>query len=88
VIARLLASCDRRPAVGSRDYAVVLLLVRLSLRAQEVASLELEDPDWRAGEVVVRGKGCREERLAGFPATAWSEASPLGGRTCTTLAVM
>ena len=39
------------------------LLVRLGFRAQEVASLDLEDLDWRAGEVVVRGKGHREERL-------------------------
>jgi len=62
-VARLLASCDRRTAVGSRDHAILLLLVRLGLRAQEVASLELEDLDWRAGEVVVRGKGRRQERL-------------------------
>jgi integrase/recombinase XerD len=62
-VARLLAICDRRTAVGSRDYAILLLLVRLGLRAQEVTSLDLEDLDWRAGEVVVRGKGRREERL-------------------------
>ncbi len=62
-VSRLLASCNRRTAIGSRDYAIMLLLVRLGLRAQEVASLELEDLDWRAGEVVVRGKGRREERL-------------------------
>lgn len=62
-VARLLASCDRRTSVGSRDYAIMLVLVRLGLRAQEVASLDLEDVDWRAGEVVVRGKGRCDERL-------------------------
>jgi site-specific recombinase XerD len=62
-VASLLASCDRRTAVGRRDYAILMLLVRLGLRANEVAALELEDIDWRAGEVTVRGKGCRQERL-------------------------
>jgi integrase/recombinase XerD len=60
---RLLASCDRRRAKGRRDYAIVLLLSRLGLRAGEVAALELDDIDWRAGQILVRGKGSREERL-------------------------
>lgn len=59
----LLASCDRRRAVGRRDFAILTLLARLGLRAGEVAALELGDVDWRAGELVVRGKGRREERL-------------------------
>jgi site-specific recombinase XerD len=63
VLARLLASCDRRRTVGRRDYAVLLLLARLGLRAGEVAALRLEDVDWRAGEMLVRGKGDRHERL-------------------------
>jgi len=62
-VARLLASCDRRTTFGRRDYAVLTLLARLGLRAGEVASLELADIDWRAGELVVRGKGRRAERL-------------------------
>ena len=62
-VARLLASCDRRSGLGRRDYAVLVLLARLGLRAGEVAVLELGDIDWRAGELVVRGKGRREERL-------------------------
>ncbi|MDQ4068724.1 MAG: site-specific integrase [Actinomycetota bacterium] len=62
-VARLLASCDRRTTFGRRDYAVLSLLARLGLRAGEVATLELADIDWRAGELVVRGKGRREERL-------------------------
>jgi integrase/recombinase XerD len=63
VVARLLAGCDRRRTVGRRDYAILLLLVRLGLRAGEVAAMRLEDLDWRAGEVLVRGKGCRQDRL-------------------------
>lgn len=59
----LLRSCDRRRSDGRRDYAVLLLLLRLGLRAGEVAGLALEDVDWRAGEIVVRGKGRREDRL-------------------------
>jgi site-specific recombinase XerD len=62
-IARLLASCDRRRAVGRRDYAVLLLLSRLGLRAGEVAAMQLEDIDWRRGEFQVRGKGARLDRL-------------------------
>lgn len=59
----LLGSCDRRRAQGRRDYAVLITLLRLGLRAGEVASLRLEDLDWRAGEIVVHGKGRRTDRL-------------------------
>ena len=59
----LLASCDRRRVTGRRDFAILTMLVRLGLRAGEVAALSLEDVDWRAGELVVRGKGTRAERL-------------------------
>jgi site-specific recombinase XerD len=62
-VARLLASCDRRTTLGRRDYAVLVLLARLGLRAGEVAALELGDIDWRAGELVIRGKGRRREKL-------------------------
>jgi site-specific recombinase XerD len=60
---RLLASCDRGPPTGCRDLAILTLLVRLGLRAGEVAALTLDDIDWRAGELLVRGKGDRSERL-------------------------
>lgn len=60
---RLLASCDRRSPVGRRDFAILTVLARLGLRAGEVAALELGDMDWRAGEILVRGKGDRHERL-------------------------
>jgi integrase/recombinase XerD len=56
-VGRMLASCDRRTAIGRRDYAIVTVLARLGLRAGEVAALRLEDIDWRAGELVVHGKG-------------------------------
>jgi len=62
-VARVLASCDRRTAVGRRDFAILTVLSRLGLRACEVARLELGDIDWRAGEVLVRGKQDRLERL-------------------------
>jgi integrase/recombinase XerD len=59
----LLACCDRSTAVGLRDLAVLLLMARLGLRAVEVARLRLEDVDWRHGELVVRGKGGRIDRM-------------------------
>jgi site-specific recombinase XerD len=59
----LLGSCDRRRALGRRDYAVIITLLRLGLRRGELARLTLDDIDWRAGELVVRGKGGREDRL-------------------------
>jgi integrase/recombinase XerD len=62
-VAALLASCDRSTAVGLRDLAVLLLMTRLGLRAVEVARLRLEDVDWRGGEMVVRGKGGRVDRM-------------------------
>jgi len=62
-IERMLASCDSRTLVGCRDRAVLCLLARLGLRAGEVAGLRLGDLDWRAAEVVVRGKGRSESRL-------------------------
>jgi site-specific recombinase XerD len=62
-VRQLLASIDRRTAMGRRDYAVVLLLARLGLRSGEVAVLELDDLDWDAGQVSVRGKGGQRTAL-------------------------
>jgi len=59
----LLGSCDRSSIAGVRDFAILTLLVRLGMRRGEVAGLRLDDIDWRAGELVVRGKGARVERL-------------------------
>ena len=53
----LLAACDRGEPDGRRDYAVILLLARLGLRAGEAARLRLDDVNWRAGEIGIRGKG-------------------------------
>lgn len=52
----LLASIDRRTAMGRRDYAVLLLLARLGLRSGEVAFLNLDDIDWNVGRLSVSGK--------------------------------
>ena len=54
---RVLASCNRRSAVGSRDYAILLLLARLGLRAGAIVALELDDVNWQAATLRVRGKG-------------------------------
>ena len=56
-VQRLLASCHANTPVGCRDLAILTLLVRLGLRRGEVAKLMLDDIDWRAGTIVVRGKG-------------------------------
>ncbi len=55
----LLASCDRTAATGRRDFAILTMLARLGVRAGEVAALTLDDVNWRAGEITVRGKGNR-----------------------------
>jgi integrase/recombinase XerD len=61
-VRHLLTTIDRRTAIGRRDYAILLLLARLGLRSGEVASLELGDIDWKAGQLSVRGKtGQRSE---------------------------
>lgn len=62
-VARLLATCDRETVVGRRDFAVLVVLVRLGLRRGEVAGLVLENVDWRLGEIEICGKGSRRERL-------------------------
>jgi site-specific recombinase XerD len=59
----LLASCDRSSLVGARDYAALMLLARLGLRAIEVSRLQLSDLDWRAGEIELDGKAHQRGRL-------------------------
>ena len=86
-VSRLLRSCDRRTVMGRRDYAILVLLSRLGLRVGEVAALTLDDIDWRHGEIVIRGKGGRRERLplpadagqalAGYLSCAARPAGPL-----------
>lgn len=55
-VRQLLTSIDRGTSIGRRDYAILLLLARLGLRVGEVVSLRLEDIDWEAGRLSVRGK--------------------------------
>ncbi len=59
----LLDSCDQSTIVGQRDATILLLLCRLGLRAGEIVAMRLEDLDWRAAEITVRGKGRRRNRL-------------------------
>lgn len=82
---QLLASIDRHTAIGRRDYAIVLLLARLGLRSGEVAFLELEDIDWEAGQVSVRGKGDQRTALPLPPDVGKAIATYLRcGRPCST----
>lgn len=81
VAARILAGCDRSTLVGRRDFAMLSLLAALGLRGAEVVGLSLEDVDWRAGEVMVRGKGGTLARLP-LPVAAGEAvlAYVIGGR--------
>lgn len=62
-VARVLETCDRATPTGQRDYAVLILLARLGLRAGEVVALQLDDLDWRTGEIIIRGKGLFHDRM-------------------------
>ena len=62
-VQQVLDACPRTSAVGRRDYAILLLLARLGLRGGEIVRLELDDIDWHAGELLVRGKGSVRSRL-------------------------
>ena len=77
----VLAVPDRRTLVGCRDYAVLLLMGRLGLRGCEVAGLQLEDIDWKTGEITVHGKGKSLSRLplpvdVGHAVVAYLKRSP------------
>lgn len=62
-VALLLGSCDRRGPTGVRDFAILMLVARLGVRSVEVARLRLEDIDWRAGQIILRGKASRQEAM-------------------------
>jgi site-specific recombinase XerD len=62
-VEKLLTTCDLKRPIGRRDHAVLLLLARLGLRAGEIVHLDLDDINWAAGEVLIRGKSAREDRL-------------------------
>lgn len=56
-VERILAGCDRETSNGRRNYAILLLLARLGLRAGEVVGLNLDDIDWSTSQIMIRGKG-------------------------------
>lgn len=62
-VERLLQNCDRTTIIGRRDYAVLLLLARLGLRAGEIVEMVLDDIDWETSVVTIRGKGRRRDQL-------------------------
>ena len=62
-VQKVLNACDRRSAIGRRDYAILLMLARLGLRANEIATLTLDDVDWRAGQLTVQAKGRQRAQL-------------------------
>lgn len=62
-VQKVLDGCDRTTALGRRDYAILLMLARLGLRAKEVVTLTLDDLDWRSGTVLVRAKGRQQVRM-------------------------
>ncbi len=62
-VARVLTACDQRTPVGRRDYAMVLLLARLGLRAGDLVRLRLQDIDWQGAWIAVSGKSTRETKL-------------------------
>ena len=62
-VERLLQNCDQSTAIGQRDYAILLILARLGLRAGEIVAMTLDDIDWEAGVITIRGKGSRRDQL-------------------------
>jgi site-specific recombinase XerD len=62
-VEKVLRCCDRRTKVGKRDYAILVILARLGLRSGKVAKLTLDDIGWAAGELLIRGKGARLDKL-------------------------
>ncbi|NEV01845.1 tyrosine-type recombinase/integrase [Bradyrhizobium uaiense] len=62
-VRKALDGCDRKTVMGRRDYAILLLLAKPGLRADEVATLTLDDIDWRASEILVRAKGRQRARM-------------------------
>ena len=62
-VQRVLDCSDRRTPMGRRDYAILLLLARLGLRACEIVALNLEDIDWEKARITIRSKGGRWAQL-------------------------
>ena len=66
-VQRVLDRCERDTADGKRNYAVLLLLARLGLRACEIVALSLDDIDWDDGRLTIR---CKCGRWAQLPMPA------------------
>ena len=82
-VRRLFASCNDTTQRGCRDIAILTMLVRLGMRSGEVAKLRLDDIDWRAGEIIVRGKANSIERIP-LPQTSaapWPSISSVAVRS-------
>jgi site-specific recombinase XerD len=62
-VQKVLDGCDRTTALGRRDYAILMMLAKLGMRADEVASLTLDDIDWRSSEMLIRAKGRQRARM-------------------------
>lgn len=62
-VQKVLDGCDRTSALGRRDYAILMMLARLGLRAGEVATLTLDDIDWQSGEILIHAKGRQRARM-------------------------
>ena len=62
-IQKALHGCDRTTPLGRRDYAILMMLAKLGMRADEVATLTLDDVDWRSGEMLIRAKGRQRARM-------------------------
>jgi site-specific recombinase XerD len=62
-IERLVDAVWAPDAVSRRNYAMLMMLARLGLRAPEVIAIQLDDIDWRTGTILIRGKGKRHDRM-------------------------
>jgi site-specific recombinase XerC len=62
-VRQLIDAMRTNDAIGRRNYAMLLLIARLGLRAPEVIAIQLDDVDWRAGEILIRGKGKLHDRM-------------------------
>src|SRR6266446_6399547 len=62
-IDRVIAACDPSTKQGLRDRAIILLMVRLGLRASDICNLRLEDFDWHEASIWVSRKGRRAAQM-------------------------
>src|SRR4029077_108866 len=77
-VGRILDAVRNTAPSSLRNYATVLLLARLGLRPPEVVAMQIDDIDWRSGEILVRGKGDRHDRLPLLPDVGAALADYIG----------